>query len=250
MNIDTMKSIALAVAAYKHNGNRYLKENVFDYYEGGQIISYTNKEIVRANLGVDHYSVDSKDRPPMLNVTQTDIDEAIKIKEYTKKNLLKLLALKPGDQPPYEVSLYQKLNQVEVQAGDLGYVASAPMYYYNNKKRDEINSRLEENKSQHVGTIGGKVSLENFEVTRNTWSDTYQGYVMQGLCEDNLYFFFTSHDVSKIKVGDTISLTGKVKAHLLEKDKYPMTKLNWVKIKGVDNATKNAARTNSHSDLF
>ena len=71
-----------------------------------------------------------------------------------------------------------------------------------------------------------------------------------GLCDDNLFMFFTSKNIQHIKVGDRINLKGKVKDHILEKEKYPMTKLNYVQIEGVNNETKNTARQFSDSDLF
>ena len=220
MNIDTMQSIALAVAAYRLNGNCYLKDNVWDT-EMVNVKAFSNKSILRTNLNVDHYSSDASNQPPMLNLTKTDMEEAVKIRDYTKKNLLKLLALQPGDQPSYEVSLYQKLNQKEIHAGDLGFVASAPMYYYNNKTRDEIEARLAKNESRYVGSLGGRVVLENLEIIRISFSINYQG---------------SSKNLESLKVGDKISIVGKVKDHLLEKDKYPMTKLNYVTIKGMENA--------------
>ena len=235
MNIDTMQYIALAVAAYRLNGNCYLKDNVWDT-EMVNVKAFSNKSILRTNLNVDHYSSDASNQPPMLNLTKTDMEEAVKIRDYTKKNLLKLLALQPGDQPSYEVSLYQKLNQKEIHAGDLGFVASAPMYYYNNKTRDEIEARLAKNESRYVGSLGGRVVLENLEIIRISFSINYQGYVVSGISENNLFLFFSSKNLESLKVGDKISIVGKVKDHLLEKDKYPMTKLNYVTIKGMENA--------------
>lgn len=251
MNIDTMTSIALAVAAYNQNGKQYLKEDLWDN-EVVKIKTFSNRNILRANLDVDYYSSDTKptDRPPMLNVTGDDMAEAVKIRDYTRKSLLKLLALQPGEQPTYEVSLYQKLNQAEIHPGDLGFVASAPMYYYNNMQRDNISKRLEEMDSQHVGTLGGKVTLENLEVVRNSYSKTYSGHVIMGISENNLFLFFSSKDLKAISVGDTISINGRIKDHILEKDKYPMTKLHYVNIKGMENAPTITPRTNNHSDLF
>ena len=110
------------------------------------------------------------------------------------------------------------------------------MYYYNNKTRDEIEARLAKNESRYVGSLGGRVVLENLEIIRISFSINYQGYVVSGISENNLFLFFSSKNLESLKVGDKISIVGKVKDHLLEKDKYPMTKLNYVTIKGMENA--------------
>jgi len=102
--------------------------------------------------------------------------------------------------------------------------------------------------SQHVGAIGGRVSLIDFEVTRSIWSNNYQTNIVQGLCDNNLYFFFTG---CSVKQGEIVELTGRIKSYVLEKDKYPMTKLSYVKIKGKEDATKtNNTQSNDFSNLF
>ena len=71
-----------------------------------------------------------------------------------------------------------------------------------------------------------------------------------GLCNDNLFIFFTDKNVSHIKIGDKINLKGKVKDHVLEKDKYPMIELKYVKIEGVIDETPSTTRSDSYSNLF
>lgn len=241
----TIDMIALAVAVYQYQSNEYIKEDTWD--AGVVNKKYSNKNIIRANLGFDHYS--SQPHPPIINVLQEHYNIANDIKEYTKKLLMKMISQSP-DSYDYEVQLYKRLNQPTATSNDVGFIASSPMYYYNNKRRDEIKSRLDEGKSHHVGEINGKVELQDFEVTRNQWSNNYQGYVVMGLCNDNLFIFFTDKNVSHIKIGDKINLKGKVKDHVLEKDKYPMTKLKYVKIEGVIDETPSTTRSDSYSDLF
>jgi hypothetical protein len=101
--------------------------------------------------------------------------------------------------------------------------------------------------SQHIGTIGGRASLINFEVTRSIWSNNYQTNIVQGLCDNNLYFFFTS---VSLKQGEQVDLTGRIKSYVLEKDKYPMTKLSYVKIKGREDEKQVPARSENYSNLF
>jgi len=246
-SIDTRDAIAAAVAAYQLNGNEYVKNK--EWEPGvGNIKRWENREIVRQHFSADYYSSGSVS-PPSVVLTEEHYSIVDDILQFSKKLLFKVLSTEPNSMD-YEIVLYQKMNQPTVSIPDLGYISSAPMYYYNIKRRDDLRRRLDEEKSQHVGSIVGRVDLINFEVTRNHFSMNFQGYVVMGLCDDNLFMFFTSKNISHIKVGDKINLKGKVKDHILEKEKYPMTKLNYVQIEGVNNETKNTARQFGDSDLF
>jgi hypothetical protein len=237
--IDTRDAMAVAVAAYQLNGNEYIKDK--EWEPGvGNIKRWENREIVRQHFSADYYSSGSVS-PPSVVLTEEHYNIVDDIFQFSKKLLFKVLSTDPNSMD-YEVVLYQKMNQPTVTIPDLGYIASAPMYYYNTKRRDDLKRRLDEGKSQHVGSIGGRVDLINFEITRNHFSANFQGYVVMGLCDDNLFMFFTSKNIQHIKVGNRINLKGKVKDHILEKEKYPMTKLNYVQIEGVENETKNTAR--------
>jgi len=246
-SIDTRDAIAVAVAAYQLNGNQYFKDK--EWEPGvGNIKHWENREILRRHFSADYYSSGTIS-PPTVTITDEHYSIVDDILQFSKKLLFKVLSTDPNS-TDYEVVLYQKMNQPTTTMSDLGYIASAPMYYYNTKRREDLKRRLDEEKSQHVGMVGGRVVLKDFEVTRNQWSNNFQGYVVMGLCDDNLFMFFTNKNVSHIKVGDKINLIGKVKDHILEKEKYPMTKLNYVQIEGVTNETTNTARPISDSDLF
>ena len=245
--IDSKEAIAAAVAAWQLNGNNYLKEKEW-YPEVGNIKRWENKEILSRYLRTDYYS-EGTISPPLVEVTEEHRAIADDIINYSKKLLFKVLAAEPNSMD-YEVVMYQKLNQSTVSVKDIGYIASAPMYYYGNTRKENLQRRLSEEKSQHVGSIGGRVVLKDFEVIRNHFSVNFQGYVVMGFCEDNLFLFFTNKNIQHIKVGDRINLIGKIKDHLLEKEKYPMTKLNYVHIEGVNDEKKSSTRADSYSNML
>jgi hypothetical protein len=245
--IDTREAIAVAIAAYQLNGNEYLKDK--EWEPGvGNIKRWENKEILRNYFSADYYS-EGAISPPKVKITDEHYKIVDDIIQFSKKLLLKVLAADPNS-TDYEVVLYQKMNQPTVTFGDFGYIASTPMYFYNATRKEDLKRRLEEDRSQHVGSLGGRVDLVNFEVTRNQWSNNFQGYVVMGFCDDNLFLFFTNKNIAHIKVGDRINLKGRIKDHILEKDQYPMTKLNYVQIEGLENAPEITTRTNNHSNLF
>ena len=234
-SIDTLEAIAAAVAAWQINGNEYIKDK--EWEPGvGNIRRWENREILNNYFRRDYYSEGSIS-PPLISITDEHRDIAEDIRAFSKKLLLKVLAAEPNS-TDYEVMIYQKINQPTISKSDLGYIGSCPAYYYRTVQRDDLKRRLEETQSQHVGSIGGKVTLSDFEITRNHKSVNFGGYVVQGICDNNLFLFFSNKDLSYIRVGDKISLQGKIKDHIMEKDKYPMTKLNYVAIEGDHNETK------------
>ena len=253
---NTIEALAVAVAAYEHNGNSYLKENKpeYDYEQDTNQstlvkVTWSNKSILRNHFNVDVYSVDASsfDRPPLLKITDEHRAKAQDIRNFTKKLLFKALAYdrKEDTSTPYDISIFQKVNQEEITVFDFGYIASAPLYFNKETYAIELAKRMAN--SQHAGTIGGRVSLIDFEVTRSIWSNNYQTHIVQGLCDNNLYFFFTG---VSLKQGETVELTGRIKSYVLEKDKYPMTKLSYVKIKGREDEKQVPARSENYSNLF
>jgi len=256
--LDTLEALAVAVAAYEHNGNSYLKENKYDYdYEQDtnhsqlRSVVWSNKSMLRAYYNVDVYSEVSTElsRPPLLKITEEHRAKAEIIRKFTKKLLFKALAYdhKAEGFPPFDISIFQKVNQEEITVNDFGFIASAPLYYDKESYAIELEKRMAN--SQHAGSIGGRVSLIDLEVTRAVWSNNYQTTIVQGLCDGNLYFFFSNATVP-VKQGEKIEINGRIKSHVLEKDKYPMTKLSYVKIKGKEDAPKTDAQTNNYSNLF
>jgi hypothetical protein len=256
--LDTLEALAVAVAAYEHNGNSYLKENKYDYdYEQDtnhsqlRSVVWSNKSMLRAYYNVDVYSEVATElsRPPLLKITEEHRAKAQAIRNFTKKLLFKALAYdhKSEGFPPFDISIFQKVNQEEIAVNDFGFIASAPLYYDKESYNIELEKRMAN--SQHAGSIGGRVSLIDFEVTRAVWSNNYQTTIVQGLCDGNLYFFF-SNAIVPVKQGEKIEINGRIKSHVLEKDKYPMTKLSYVKIKGKEDAPKTNAQTDNHSNLF
>lgn len=264
MEFDTLEAIAVSVAAFEANDG-YVKTGEYDYNTNQpdpEIKKYPNKELIRAYFGVDHYSVDAP-RPPLVKVTDEHRMLAEDIRNYSKKAVFKVLGKKPVEDifavslgpanKDYEEQLYQILNQDKVKIFNLGFVASAPLYYDNGKKRDYAKNRLSDLDSKHVGTIGGKIVLNNFEVIRNTKSRNFEGHVIQGICDGNLFLYFSSRPADHIKVGDRINIVGKIKDHIMEKETIPMNKLNYVSERinsNGDVAQTSFVRADDNSNLF
>jgi len=247
MEINTLEALAIAVAAYEHNGNIYIKDDTWCSTNGP--VKWSNKNILRAYYNVDHYS-GATEKPPLLKITDAHKNTAEQIRLFTKKLLFKSMAFdrSKGEFPPYDISIFQKVNQENITTNDLGFIASAPKYFYTEQFKNEVAERSKS--SQHVGQIGGRISLDDFEVVSIFWSNKYNGFSIKGICDDNLFLFFTTKAAGNLKVQDKINVKGKIKDHILEKETFPMTKLTYVSIEGISDESANNIRTNNDSNVF
>lgn len=221
---ETLQVLATAVAIHEYN-NGYHKTTddiIIDNEVKGK--RFANREILRNQFLVDYYS-NGASSPPLVKVRAEHFLKANEIQNYSKKEVFKLL----GNQQGYTTDLYTIINSEYVNATHFGYIASAPFYYENGIKRDFYNDKIKNVQSLHVGLIGTKVHLDDFEIIKNAKSNNFPGYVVQGICEGNLFLFFSRHDVwGKYKIGDKINIYGTVKDHVMEQSTVPMTKLNRV----------------------
>ncbi len=239
---DTLEVLAAAVAIFEFNKGYYkTSENTIVDNETTNI-RYANREILRSQFLVDYYSGSKK--PPLVKVYDRHREEAERIREYTKKEIFNVLA----NQESYNTNLYEIINRPYVTGNNFGFVASAPFYFKYSKEKDFYKEKIKDLQSQYVAAKDTKVYLDEFEIIRNTKSNNYPGYIIQGICEGNLYLFFTKYDSWADRTpGTIVHIEGKVKDHVMEQGTIPMTKLNRVyeRIQ-----TQNELRANSNSDLF
>lgn len=243
---DTLEVLAAAVAIYEFQGGYF--KNTDDIIVDNQITGkrYANREILRSHFLVDYHS-NPASRPPLVKVTDEHRAKAEEIRDYSKKEIINLLA----DRKSYATDVYEIVNRKYALAANFGYIASAPFYLKYSKDKDYYKDRLSNIQSKHVAEIGSKVFLDDFEIIRNNKSNNYPGYIVQGICDGNLFLFFSRYDsFGKYKVGDKINIEGKVKDHVMEQSTVPMTKLNRVYERISTNGSTGTLRTNSNSDMF
>jgi len=239
---DTLEVLAAAVAIYEYQGGYFKSSEFISDSDDLQVKRFANREILRSQFMVDYYS--GTDKPPLVKVYDRHREEAERIREYTKKEIFNVLA----NQESYNTNLYEILNRPYVTATNFGFVASAPFYFKYSKEKDFYKEKINNIQSQHVAAIDSKVYLNDFEVIRNNKSNNFPGYIIQGICEGNLYLFFTRYDSwADKKPGSIVHIEGKVKDHVLEQGTIPMTKLNRVYERV---QTQNELRTISNSNML
>ena len=132
---------------------------------------------------------------------------------------------------PYEQLVYLTVNKDKVSLHEVGIVASVPFYYDNSMKKKALTERLDSMDSQWVGSVGNKVVLKDMEIIKKRYSVNYDTTIVHGICDNNLFMFFLNENENtrNIDIGNTVSISAKVKKHVLEDDKYKMTRLYYVR---------------------
>lgn len=239
---NTIEVLAASIAIFEHNKGYVKETSIEDDFNNK---NYSNKEILRNFLSIDVYSKPSN--LPNILVTDSHREQARKIRDYTKKEIFNLISA----QKSYNVTLYEILNQEYVTLSNLGFVASAPLYFKYSTEKDFFKEKVKDIKSNHVGMIGGNAILDDFEIIKIRKSKNYEGWIILGICEGNLFLFFTkSESFSRYKLGDKIHITGTVKDHVIENDSIPTTKINRVYERIEPNATNGLVRADSNSNVF
>jgi hypothetical protein len=86
-SFDTREAIAVAIAAYRINGNEYLKNK--EWEPGvGNIKRWENREIVRRHFSADYYSEGSIS-PPRVTINEEHYSIVNDILQFSKKLLFK-----------------------------------------------------------------------------------------------------------------------------------------------------------------
>ena len=115
-------------------------------------------------------------------------------------------------------------NSDEVQENYLGQVAYMPSAYLRETEKRKIKDRLYECQQQYLDSVGKKVTT-TIEIVTSVWSKNYGCYYYSAITKDNFNVRFSSGK-GDFKVGETYTVTGKVKEHC----ENHQTKLNYVKI--------------------
>lgn len=227
-DFDSREVLAAAIAVHELNNNQYLKETKRDYDLDGDVSKNTwaNKDILKAHYGIDFYSQDAA-KPPKIVVEEKHLHKADDIKKFTAKSIFSLIRKGDGSKS-YEEQVYVTVNKDKVSKNELGIIASVPYYYDNAMKRKSLSDRLDSLDSQWIGSKGDKVFLTNMEIVKKRFSINYNMSIVHGICDNNLFMFFLNRDNPNIEEGKVVSISARVKDHILENDKYKMNRLSYV----------------------
>jgi hypothetical protein len=209
------RALAVALAAFRANGNNYVKTN--SWYNGMEI----DGRPVEPNLVVAKRLLADEGYEPGAE----DLKCAEEMREHFKGLLLKKLTGEIKDGTFFD-KMIVLANRESISKFDLGIVCYMPGHYFKELKQEHIRESLEALDSSHFGQVGEKVKLD-INLVDYKILPAYNSYLYTAKTGSNIVKFFSKADFRS--AGGKFAVSARVKSHT--KDKYGnlVTELNYVK---------------------
>ena len=205
---------AAACAAQRING-RYIKQDEFDYPEGGQAVltATASRTTMRELLA-------NPDR-----LTAQDFEQGAECKTFLQNDIT-FRALKNKltefDSATSKVLAVEENFDSAQHKYELAVIASLPASRTRALERQATDSRVRQATGAYVGAVGDKVALD-VEVIKTNYSQQWNTWYATAITSDNRAVFFAFRE--QLTIGNSILIKGTVKAH-----RTGTTQLNRVKI--------------------
>ena len=205
---------AAACAAQRING-RYIKQDEFDYPEGGQaVLTATASRTIMKEL------LANPDR-----LTAQDFEQGAECKTFLQNDIT-FRALKNKltefDSATSKVLAVEENFDSAQHKYELAVIASLPASRTRALERQATDSRVRQATGAYVGDVGDMVALD-VEVIKTIYSQQWNTWYATAITSDNRAVFFAFRE--QLTIGNSILIKGTVKAH-----RSGTTQLNRVKI--------------------
>ena len=205
---------AAACAAQRING-RYIKQDEFDYPEGGRaVLTATASRTIMKEL------LANPDR-----LTAQDFEQGAECKTFLQNDIT-FRALKNKltefDSATSKVLAVEENFDSAQHKYELAVIASLPASRTRALERQATDSRVRQATGAYVGAVGDKVALD-VEVIKTNYSQQWNTWYATAITSDNRAVFFAFRE--QLTIGNSILIKGTVKAH-----RSGTTQLNRVKI--------------------
>jgi len=221
----TRRVLELACAAQRTN-KEYLKENqsVFDNEGKFLFVKHTNKGLVRWALGIDRAGIAQEFAPQDIFVEDCDKEQADEIQKYFRR--LMFSAIKGDNEFQTEVNAL--LNEAEVPANKIGYIACLPSVYLKDSSRTSFEKRIRGLDEGYVADVDKWITDRDCEIIQCIRSKNFDAFNVDAIIDNKLTSWFSKFE---IKIGPAVLVKGKVKEHSHNwLSKKSTTRLNYVKI--------------------
>lgn len=194
-----------AATADRINGGEYIKVTDFNPAK------ITNKLLVSQILNGE------------FEITEDDHTKGNLVRTHFKGLVFKVLK---GDVlNEFDAQSLALASSDEMAENKTAFVSCLPSAFARAQVRRSVDDRLSDCERKYVGDVGSKVTL-SVEIVKCFYSQNYGCHFISGITKDNLAMSFAYSKLPTFKLGDTVNLTGKVKAH---RDGF-VSQLNYTKI--------------------
>jgi len=221
-------SLAVAYAAYRINGNAYIKDTRRFSCEENKT-QFDNKRLVRYYWEKKLDTADAKYLPTDFEMFEPNEADYASVQEALKW-MKRYVMLGLGELDGFKADMVKELSQDEVAVKSMGRIAFAPEFIARDQHETGLTKtiRVEYRESKHIETVGEKVESV-IEILDKRYSSHWETYYYTAVTTDgNLVSFGNKFEHA---VGDRKRIKAKVKSHtknrLFSADE---TRLNYVKL--------------------
>lgn len=220
--VPLQKALAVAHAAYRINGNTYVKYTQ-RFSEKENKTKFANKELVK------FFFEENKTYLPTDFIGFSPTEEDYAAVAETQKWLKRYVMLGLGDLDDFKQDMIESVSQDTVPVNNLGRIAFIPEFV----KRDQHETglkkeiRVEYRNSQYLGSSGDRVEGV-IKILDKRYSSMWESYNYTAVMDGNLVSFMNKFDHA---IGDMKLIKAKVKEKQVNKlFGANETRLNYVKI--------------------
>lgn len=226
LRIPNQEMLAIAYAAYRVNGNQYIKET--RRFSEGKSTQFANKELVKFHLAqiTPTYLVHTPKDFESFQVTEADYASVERARNYFKRYTIDVL----GDNlSEFQKAVYKVFCSERILLSEAGVAAYLPQMV--DRELEDIAFkkllRTEYRDSKHIGTEGASVEGV-VKILKKFWSVQWEKFNYTAELNGNIVSFMNGFDY---EVDSMKRIKAKVKAHtknrMFDVDE---TRLNYVKL--------------------
>jgi hypothetical protein len=201
----TILAIAATCAAYRINGDQYLKTDtpstIWDHETHTEVANpakaTANKNLVLLALANSEL------------ITEADHQQAVILKRYFRGKLMSFLGESLTD---FENKMFTLATGEEVTPRDAGVIAYMPAYYTVKSAQETVVDRLQSCQRDYLALPGDKINT-TVEVVRNIYSEKYSCRFITAITDDNKRVLFAYSGQTHLSVQQKYSIKATVKRH-------------------------------------
>jgi hypothetical protein len=200
-----LEALAAACAAYRINGDQYLKTDtpstIWDH-ETNTMVANPAKATANKNLVLLALANSEL-------VTEADRHQAVILERYFRGKLMAFLGESLTD---FENKMFTLATGEEVTPRDAGVIAYMPAYYTVKSAQETVVDRLQSCQRDYLALPGDKINT-TVEVVRNIYSEKYSCRFITAITDDNKRVLFAYSGQNHLSVQQKYSIKATVKRH-------------------------------------
>lgn len=225
-NINPVRQVLELACAAERLNKSYIKQTTPIYSDDGKLsYVWANKMLVLLMLYPENYNKSHADEPPppMLQVTEQDRALATEVQKYYRRLMFSAVQ---GDNE-FQTKVNAILENGQVAAGEVGFVACLPSVYKRDKAINHITKQVQLLHDSYLAEIGCHLRDKDCEILQSQRSKNFDAWNICAIIDMKMVSWMSKID---LQPGPAVVVKGKVKDHVKHwQHQTAVTRLNYVK---------------------